>query len=170
MKSHRWLEREINTIFILEPKNMNKPPSTQKNENKTVLWKNRNAAEVAKISRRKKPKNGSASYWKTAWKKDFLKSCSQTLKKWQKNLVATEFQNKFLCKKLAKFSLLAKNGVFPRRIAEKIGFGFAWRFSKVLIWGSGNVHASCFGSKWLTLNCRYFIILGLNWPFRLWFP
>ena len=170
MKSHRWLEREINTIFILEPKNMNKPPSTQKNENKTVLWKNRNAAEVAKISRRKKPKNGSASYWKTAWKKDFLKSCSQTLKKWQKNLVATEFQNKFLCKKLAKFSLLAKNGVFPRRIAEKIGFGFAWRFSKVLIWGSDILHARShrLHEKWV--NRAYLSISDLNRAIRLSFP
>jgi len=45
--------------------------------------------------------------------------------------------------KFAELLKRSKKAVYVRRIAEETTFCFAWRFSRVLIWGSSNVHTSC---------------------------
>ena len=70
---------------------------------------------------------------KYARKKVFFKVNYKTKQVTKKLRIAKNFQKKFIGDKLAKFTLLAKKQVFPRRLAEKKDFGFAWRFSEVLI-------------------------------------
>ena len=89
-------------------------------------------------------------------KRQLLKKHSIRLKTNQSHLTDKNF-----CAKSPKFSFYLKNAKKARRIAEKTGSCFAWRFSRVLIWGPDILHANLASLVTKRANWGDFTVLGI---------